>query len=340
MNMDYFTPIYYYWYAASFLASAVGMFFFKRVASKFILADINHRTLHKIPTPKGAGVVFSLIFVIFCVFFWINNLLTGDIALLLSSGGLIVALFGIYDDINDIKAVKKIIFQTVISIFSVIWLNGGPLYLLYEFPIYLSVAFTVFFLVWVMNAYNFMDGVDGIAVSGAIYASMSISILMLFSQGFSEIVKLLFLLTSVLLPFLFVNWPPAKFFMGDSGSMFLGYFFGVLFLYTVQLNYVSMWIWMVTFSYFIADTTFTQLSRLIIVKKWYLAHKSHAYQNFARVNSHAKTIYLLVCYQIVWVSPLIVWSYYNPDKEVIVALLSLLPGLFFSYKYGPIFSSK
>ena len=129
--------------------------------------------------------------------------------------------------------------------------------------------------------------------------------------------------------------------MGDAGSVFLGYIFGSLLLFTVLNNDISVWIWLTVFGYFFADTIVTQIMRVILVKKWYLAHRSHAYQNLARItNSHFKVTGGVALYNLVWIFPLTLWSALQPGMGFIAAILAIAPALVVAYKYGPVLSSS
>ena len=192
-----------------------------------------------------------------------------------------------------------------------------------------------------MNAYNFMDGVDGMASSGAIFASLALALFLFLTNG-NVLYFYIFIFLSVSVSgFVIFNWPPASIFMGDAGSIFLGYIFGSLLLITVLNNDISIWIWLTVFGYFFADAVVTQIMRVVLVKKWYLAHRSHAYQNIARItDSHLKVTSGVILYNITWVLPLTIWSSLYSDMEIISASLAVSPALFVSYKYGPMLSSS
>ena len=137
------------------------------------------------------------------------------------------------------------------------------------------------------------------------------------------------------------NWPQASIFMGDTGSIFLGYIFGSFILITVIKNEISIWTWLVLFGYFFADTTVTQIARIILVKKFYRPHRSHAYQNLARVTgSHLKVTCGVIIFNIVWILPLALWTIFRPDMEIVAAFLAITPGLVVAYKYGPVYSAS
>ena len=329
-------------FPCAFIASLIGVLLYQNMATKTgIMANPNFRTLHEAPIPSSGGVVFAFIFVMGVFLLWILDLLSDNLLIILGIGGCAATLLGFLDDKNNIKATKKIAMQIFLSGFALFYLDGGPLLNIDLIPSLVAIPLSILFLVWVINAYNFMDGIDGMAASGAIFSSGAIVLTMALTNEFSEVTILLLLLAVSVLAFMVFNWPPAKIFMGDSGSVFLGYIFGVLILFTTMHNEVSIWTWIIVFGYFIADTTVTQIARLILVKKWYLAHRSHAYQNLARITgSHLKVTGGVVLYNLVWVLPLTLWSALSPEIALYAVVLAVLPGIVFAYRYGPRLSSS
>ena len=186
-----------------------------------------------------------------------------------------------------------------------------------------------------------MDGIDGMAVSGAVFVSGAITLVMLLTNSKSEFIIVPVLLLTTTSTFMVFNWPPASIFMGDSGSAFLGYIFGSLILVTAMSGDISIWTWLVVFGYFFADTTVTQIMRVILVKKWYRAHRSHAYQNLARITgSHLKVTGGVVLYNVVWILPLTLWSVMKPEMALFAVIFAVIPGLVFAFKFGPLLSSS
>ena len=151
----------------------------------------------------------------------------------------------------------------------------------------------------------------------------------------------LFLLGTVCLGFLVFNFPPASIFMGDSGSLFLGYIIGILALKTIMEGDINIWTWCIVLGYFIADTTFTTLSRIKLVNKWYGAHRSHAYQNLAHLwNSHLKVTVSIMIFHLVWLFPLALISVTNPVIGPVLFLLGIVPVIIFSFLLGPTYSNN
>ena len=128
--------------------------------------------------------------------------------------------------------------------------------------------------------------------------------------------------------------------MGDSGSIFLGYIFGAFIIYSTMTNEISFYTWLVVFGYYLSDTTTTTLIRIVTIKKWYHTHRSHAYQNLARIlNSHSKVTTGIAIYHILWLLPLAIWTVLKPDFSIIAIVLAFLPSIIWSLKFGPIFSN-
>jgi len=315
--------------------------YIKFAINRGIIANLNFRTLHVNPIPSGGGIVFSMVFVTGQTYLWWLNQLSNTLFLLLSVGGGMAALFGFLDDLKDIRAKKKLAVQILLSGWSVYLLEGATLFYFGWLPSLISILATLLFLVWMMNAYNFMDGIDGMAISVAVFVSATIIGVLLWTRPESEFIVVMAMLLASSSAFMLFNWPPASIFMGDAGSVFFGYLFGSLILATVMVGDLSIWTWLVVFGYFFADIIVTQIMRFILVKKWYLAHRSHAYQNLARISgSHLKVTGGVTLYNLIWILPLTLWSALSPEMALYAVVLAVSPGLVVAYRYGPRLSSS
>jgi Fuc2NAc and GlcNAc transferase len=325
-----------------FFVNWIGVLLYRKIAlKKGILANPNFRSLHEFPIPKGGGIVFSMVFVVSLFYHWWLNQSSNNLFLVLAVGGGAAALFGFLDDLKEIRAMKKFAVQLLLSGWALFWLDGGPLLFIDWIPSLVSIPVTILFLVWMMNGYNFMDGIDGMAVSGAVFVSGTVISVLLLTHPESEFIVIIALLLVCSSAFMLFNWPPASIFMGDAGSVFLGYLFGSFILITIMVGDVTIWTWLVVFGYFFADITMTQIIRIIVVKKWYLAHRSHAYQNLARITgSHLKITGGVVFYNVVWILPLTLWSALYPEMALYAVVLAISPGLVVAYRYGPLLSSS
>jgi len=208
---------------------------FISVAFKFGFIDIpNHRSSHEKNIPRGAGIVFGLIFLIGLLFYEIQYF--NDISLALLSI-FIIYICGFLDDKYTLNSYKKLIFIIIASIIA--YVGGFQLdyigtFFGYDLNLgYLSIFGTIFVIVSLTNSINLSDGLDGLA------GSLSIIILScLFIIGYIHDDRILIvwpaLLISILVAFLFLNWHPAKVFMGDSGSLLLGFVISILSIHAIE----------------------------------------------------------------------------------------------------------
>jgi len=325
-----------------FVCSWMGVFLYKKYAIfNGIISNPNYRTLHEVPIPSGGGVIFSLLFILSIFLIWLNQQLSNNLFFMLGVGGVTASLLGFKDDISNIKASNKLIIQLILSSWVIFCLYLDNLLYLNWLPIFILIPVLLFVMVWFVNAYNFIDGVDGMAASGAIFLSLTLALVLFLTDKSVELIPVFILIAILVGGFISFNWPPASIFMGDAGSVFLGYTFGSLMLYTTLNGDITVWVWITVFGYFFADTMVTQIVRVILVEKWYLPHRSHAYQNLARITaSHSKVTSGVVLYNILWVLPLTLLSVFRPENEVIIAILANLPALIIAYKYGPLYSSS
>ena len=325
-----------------FACSWICTIFYKKYAiNRGIISSPNYRTLHELPVPRGGGIIFSLLLTMSIFLLWFNFILSDNLFLVLGVGGFMAILFGFIDDIKNIKASIKLIIQILLAFWVVYFFYMDGLLIIKWIPIYLSIPFLIFLIVWLLNAYNFIDGVDGLAASMTIFISLTLALVLFFTENIDYLTTLFILLAGVVGGFIVFNWPPASIFMGDAGSVYLGYIFGSLFLYTTLNGYISIWVWLTVSAYFLADTTITQLIRVIFVRKWFLPHRSHAYQNFARISdSHAKVTIGITVYNVIWILPLTLFAAFIPEWGFIFSILALIPATLFSFRYGPLFSSS
>lgn len=326
--------------ATAFILTLLGTKGYKFLAiRKGILANPNFRTLHKKPVPRGGGIVFSLVFVFGVLIMWLLGIGDLELMLALCIGGGAATLFGFMDDLMEFKVIPKLVMQFSLAGWALFCFDGGRFTHLAWMPAWLAWIVILFLMVWMINLYNFMDGIDGMASSGAVFIA-GVAAIVVFINGNSNMALVLTLLSISCLGFLLFNWPPASIFMGDSGSIFLGYCFGALILKTVMDGEMIFWTWLVIFGYFLGDTTTTLLLRIIIVKK-YVPHRSHAYQNLARIwGSHLKVTGLVIVYHCVWLLPLAIWSTLQKETAPIAAVLALAPTILWTLRYGPALSSS
>ena len=332
-----------------FFCSMVGTVIYRKFAMRIgIVANLNFRTLHKHPTPRGGGIIFSQVFVLAIVLFSLFFQLESELFQVFVVGAAAAAVFGFVDDVVVLRARSKFFFQVLISVWTLYCFKSYSFLgevIPWEVGVWLSWGACLFLLVWMINLYNFMDGVDGIAASGGIFFCLTAAVALLVSSRTGTAAEsMLFIMLALgtsALGFLIFNWPKASVFMGDSGSVFFGYCFGALIIYSVQSGMISIWTWLTLMGYFLADTAMTIMLRLFLVKKWYGAHRSHAYQNLARItDSHLKITGGVTLYHLFWILPLTLWSVMVPQFALAAVFFALTPVVVLAYKYGPRLSSS
>ncbi|HVE55950.1 MAG TPA: glycosyltransferase family 4 protein [Pyrinomonadaceae bacterium] len=273
-------------YIAVFTVSFWGVELFRRWSLKRELLDVpNERSSHSVPTPRGGGLIICVVSI---VTFLIYSLVSGgNFYWSYFVGAIIVAAISLIDDVRTISPFLRILFHGLAAGI-VVWSLGGfreiliPFYGIVEFGIWGNIT-AFLWIVWLINAYNFMDGIDGIAATQAVSAGIGWSLVGLIS-GIEDIGFYGGVLALSSFGFLLLNRQPAKIFMGDVGSAFLGYSFAVLPLFAVKSTgnpvFGAMLPWIALFLvwFFVFDSVFTFLKRLFRGEKVWQAHREHIYQ--------------------------------------------------------------
>ena len=332
----------FYMLLAIYLASIVGTVIYRRFAIKHnILSNLNSRTLHQKPTPRGGGFVFSMVFALSVILFSSLNIIEKYLVNVFGYGAIFALLLGYFDDLFNLSSLKKLVFQFLLILWMLYFFSIELIFEIqgiYDWFFLLSLPIL---LVWLINAYNFIDGIDGMAILGAILIASTIIVTLLLTSGFSDLMLLLLVLLASCFGFLFFNWPKASIFMGDSGSIFLGFCFSSLIVYSVATNEVSLFTWLVAFGYYLADTSTTTILRIFLVKKWYGTHRSHAYQNLARIkDNHSIVTYGVLIYHLLWLLPLAILTVLKQDLALIIVICAYLPTILWTIRFGPLFSRE
>lgn len=268
--------------SAAFFVSLFGTrWYFSKSRGKLILDIPNERSSHSVPTPRGGGVFFSSVFLVSILFFYIAVPEKGELwRALLGSGG-IVAVTGWIDDRNHLSPKARLLAQSAAAAWALFCLGGMPeLILTKTITIKLGILGTILAFVggvWLINLYNFMDGIDGLAGGQGVFVSLAGAWFFL-QTGQATIATSLALLAVALAGFLWWNWPPAKVFMGDVGSGFLGIVFFVYALEGERTSTAPALVWAVLLAPFVVDATLTLFRRMKRKEKLFQAHRSHVYQ--------------------------------------------------------------
>ncbi|BCX66894.1 MULTISPECIES: MraY family glycosyltransferase [Pseudomonas] len=298
-----------------FIPVIAGISFFltaqlrKYALSRSLMDVPNARSSHSTPTPRGGGVSIVVAFLFALVLLFLMGRIPLAHFLAMAIAGAIIAIIGFMDDHGHIAARWRLLGHFSAAIWFLAWMGGLPPVEVFGIDVSLGWAghvLAAFYLVWLLNLYNFMDGIDGIASVEAICACLG-ACLLYWLSGLDSLMWGPLLLAASVAGFLFWNFPPAKIFMGDAGSGFLGIVLGGLSLQAAWLSPSMLWAWLILLGVFIVDATFTLFRRLLRGDKIYEAHRSHAYQ-FAsrRFGKHLPVTVTVGVINLFWLVPIAV----------------------------------
>jgi Fuc2NAc and GlcNAc transferase len=282
----------------------------RRYALRSNLMDVpNQRSSHTLPTPRGGGMAFVVVFLFSMGTLSVLGVLTQGQSWAIAGAGAWIACVGFLDDHRHIPAGWRLLAHFFGAAWGLYWLGGFPPVQIFGQVIDLGGfghLFGIFYLVWLLNLYNFMDGIDGIAGIEAITACLGGALLLLLDGNHNTWLVPALLLAATA-GFLFWNFPPAKIFMGDAGSGFLGIVLGLISLQSAWLNPSFFWSWLCLLGVFIVDATWTLWRRFRRGESLHEAHRSHAYQFAALHYGSHKTVALTVgAINLFWLLPLAV----------------------------------
>lgn len=317
---------------ASFLISFLLTGYMRHYAlKKNIIDNPNERSSHTIPTPRGGGVSIVITFLLVLVGLIISNQLQLTTGSILVAAGLGVAILGFLDDHGHINSMLRLAIHFLIAIGAVFFLDGFSDVTLFNGNLHLgwfANIIAVLFLVWLLNLYNFMDGINGIASVEAITVTVSMAVLyLLLNVGLNH--QILFLLAACVLGFLLWNFPKAKIFMGDACSGFLGLILGILALIALKENLALFCAWIICLGVFVVDATYTLIKRVLNGYKMYDAHRSHSYQILSRrLNSHTPVTWGVALINIFWLFPIayfvVTQDFRYPEIAIVIAYVPLI----------------
>lgn len=297
----------WFWVLGFALLSLLLTAVLRRYALSRSLMDIpNARSSHSIPTPRGGGVSIVIAFLLAVWLLGATGRMSADLLIALTGAGGLVAVIGFMDDHGHIAARWRLLGHFTAAIWALAWLGGmAPLELLgWSLDLgWLGSVLAVFYLVWMLNLYNFMDGIDGIASVEAVTVCAGACLIYALT-GPTEQILAPALLAAAVAGFLYWNFPPARIFMGDAGSGFLGMVLGVLSLQAAWVSPSLFWAWLILLGVFVVDATLTLIRRLLRGEKVYEAHRSHAYQFASRHYArHLPVTLAVLAINLVWLLP-------------------------------------
>lgn len=243
----------------------------------------NDRSSHERPVPRGLGAALATACLLGAA---LSAGLGGDERAALLIGGATLALLGFAEDVRAIAPAWRFAIQVAVSCTAV-----GVLFSSLSVPLAAKVALAVPSGLWVVgfvNAFNFMDGIDGISIAQVVVSGSALAIIGSV-RGAEPLVIGGILAIAAIVPFMSINLPRARGFMGDSGSYFFGGWLAILALVGLS-HHAPIEAIGATFAIYVADSGTTLLRRVRAGEDWWAPHRTHAYQRLISTGwSHIKT---------------------------------------------------
>lgn len=318
-------------FCLAFLLSLCIVPIVRKICIKKGLYDLpNDRKIHQIPVPRLGGIAIwlscCLTMGILIIWFWNyphGNALSGMFA-----GGSIIFLLGVLDDIYGLSPKVKLLFQIIAA--SVAYLFGVQV-LAVHIPFVenviplglLSLPITIFWIVAIANALNFIDGVDGLAGGVTVISSLTLGVVAYYTnQPVAAVVAAV--VAGAMLGFLAYNFPPAKIFMGDAGSLFAGFVLAsVAVTGVLKTVTVTILLPIIILSVPLLDITYAVVRRLIQGKSPFIADGEHIHHKLLKAGiSQNRTI--IIFYLICIASGVAAVSFVNATGIYLILLLFII----------------
>ena len=273
------------------------------------LIDVpNSRSSHASPTLKGGGVVIMFTFIAFLMGLYYLDILSSKIYLDLVMCSCVIGLVGFMDDIKEVNPRIRLLMHFLTAAIGLYLLNGFKEVLFLGDTVNLGLlgnVLAMIYIVWFLNLYNFMDGIDGIASLQAITVCGAFAFINFWIFPSFDLWKVSLLFTSCILGFLYWNFPKAKIFLGDTGSGFIGLFLALFSIEAANNQPVLLWAFLILMSVFLVDATLTLFYRIYNNEVIFKAHSSHAYQKATTIfNSHILVTNFICLINLLWLFPM------------------------------------
>lgn len=302
---------------------------------KNILDMPGARSMHSRPTPRGGGLAVVLVFFAFIVFAGGRSIIPMNLLLALGVGGGAIAVVGFLDDVFTLGNRVRMAVWIPAGVWAVYWTGGLPVFDIGVAKVPLGLAgsaLAVIGVVWMINLYNFMDGIDGLAGGQAVVVGAGAGALLLVA-GADVLATLALVLAAAAAGFLVWNWPPATIFMGDVCSGFIGYTIAVLALASDRAGAVPVAAWAALMAVFLLDATLTVIRRVKAGEPFHQAHRSHAYQRAVQFGrSHLQVTCAILAIDLILIGvAYMIWNRPRLTPLLLSAVVGLISILWWHY---------
>lgn len=258
-----------------------------------LLDHPNERSLHIHPTPRTGGIAIVLAVALVLAGGYLSGQITSRIGWLAVAALLVVAV-SLIDDRRGLALRYRLIVHLVaatllaytgLHVAGEVWPGGQP-----AWPWWMSRLLAVLVIVWMINLYNFMDGMDGFAGGMAVIGFGALGV-QGWLVGAHEYALINLVIVAAAGGFLVFNFPPARIFMGDTGSATLGLLAATMALWGARDEVLPLWASFLVFSPFVVDATVTLIRRIFRGERFWQAHKTHYYQRLVQMGwGHRKSV--------------------------------------------------
>ena len=320
------------------LISYILTVFLEKIFTRYekFIDNPEERSCHikPIPTAGGLAILFSyIIFIYILILLFDANF---DIFLILLIAIIPVVFVGLIDDFKEVNICVRLLAQLFSATIIIYYFQiSSGMYSEINQSSILIIILSIILSMWLINLYNFMDGIDGYASTECIFISFVASILTYLNNSESLMYIYLAGLGAANIGFIFRNWYPAKIFMGDTGSISIGCILSFFIFYSASESILSIYTWLILLSVFIADSSYTLLVRIVTKKNIFKAHLTHAFHKMTiKENSHLFTVKKMILINLFWVFPMTFLSNIYNEYHIVVAIITYLPLLFILIKIG------
>lgn len=279
------------------------------IKKRIFIDSPNDRSSHREDLVRAGGISVIITFILSIFFIHLFSFITFTNLAPLIFSLLLISLIGLIDDYSGLKASSRLFAQFLISIFLILFVvkEGSLLSIAGISENFRAIGYvlTLFYIVWIINLFNFMDGINGIVSLEAISTSLAV-FLILYLTNIEYSFSILYLVFVIcLIGFLPWNFPIAKIFMGDCCAYFIGLIICIFSLDSIAEFPDLFWVWCILLGVFIIDSSLTLLNRLLDRKRIFQSHREHAYQNAAiYFQSHKAVTFSIIFINIVWLFPM------------------------------------
>lgn len=324
--------------AATLIVSFLLTLAIKRSANSLGLIDVpNERSSHAVPTPTGGGLAIAISATVALGLLAAIGIIPARLFLALGPGGAAVAAVGFIDDRRSLRARIRLLVHFTAAAWAVAWI--GPVHV---FDVgrdvraldWLDYALSTVGIAWFLNMFNFMDGIDAIAASEAVFLCAGTSLLAVFSGAVSSIMGGAVVIGAASVGFLIWNWPPAKTFMGDVGSGYLGFAFAVLGVASGTHSGSALCSCLILAGVFVVDSTYTLIRRFMRGERVTEAHRTHAFQLLAQRTGHKNVTLAVTLVNVAWLLPWALAAALWPQDVMWITAVALGPVILGAFVIG------